>query len=248
MGRRQDEQRHGLHLLARRRLRRAQLQPAGFGASGGEANIEDPAHEGDDVISVIDYVAGLDWVEKDADDPTDPVLFAIGGSYGGGYQFAGASRELDTTGSTRFDALAPEITWNDLSDSLAPQGVVRTTWVSLLYALGFSAVPQEVHEAFAYGAATGQWPDGSAGGVDGTDGTVPFDIESFFENNGPKYWQERDLLLPIPVLFGQGTTDTLFPLSQGLKNFDTILTPEARAASRFIGYNGGHALPGVFPV
>ena len=55
----------------------------------------------------------------------DPVLGAIGGSYGGGYQTITALTELSETGRTRFDALAPEITWYDLPEALAPQGVVR---------------------------------------------------------------------------------------------------------------------------
>lgn len=35
----------------------------GFGESGGKAHVEDPAFEGEDVINVVDYVAGLDWVQ-----------------------------------------------------------------------------------------------------------------------------------------------------------------------------------------
>src|SRR5262245_25467081 len=31
----------------------------GFGESGGKAHVEDPAFEGEDVINIVDYVAGL---------------------------------------------------------------------------------------------------------------------------------------------------------------------------------------------
>ena len=57
-------------------------------------------------------VAQLPWVKKDR--PGDPRLGAIGGSYGGGYQFLGAFEELRLHGRPIFDALAPEITWHDL--------------------------------------------------------------------------------------------------------------------------------------
>ena len=61
-----------------------------------------------------------------------------------------------------FDALAPEITWNDLNDSLAPDGVVRTEWALALSAASVpsDALPRNVYKALVEGAATGQWPDG----------------------------------------------------------------------------------------
>jgi ABC-2 type transport system ATP-binding protein len=202
----------------------------GFGESGGKAHVEDPAFEGEDVIRVVDYVTGLDWVSKQA--PGDPVLGAIGGSYGGGYQFVGAFTELMQTGSTRFDALVPEITWWSLSESLAPSKVVRTEWVSALYAAGADAHTTTVHEGFAEGAATGNWPEA---------------MEEFFRNNGPEWHVQHGRRLDIPVLLRQGISDNLFPLDQAIDNYDRALTPEARARSILVGYNGGHTLPSVVP-
>src|SRR3712207_2145473 len=96
----------------------------GFGESGGKAHVEDPAFEGEDVIRLINHVAKLNWVAKDR--PNDPVLGAIGGSYGGGYQFVGAFTEVMKFGRTRFDALAPEITWYSPNQSLRPRRGLRT--------------------------------------------------------------------------------------------------------------------------
>ncbi len=252
------------------------IDQRGHGQTGGTAHVQDPEREGRDVIAVIDYVAGLDWVMRDeasddgvdggaslperaadrarerarglfggddADEPApgdDPVLFAIGGSYGGGYQFIGALTELRETGRTRFDALAPEITWYDLSDSLAPEAVTRTAWVTLLYAAGLDMHAEDIHVALGYGAATGQWPDGTVPGIP--------NIDERFRNNSPVTFVEEDeLALDIPVLIGQGTSDNLFNLNQGWKNFERTLTDEARERSVFIAYNGGHALPNVLP-
>jgi ABC-2 type transport system ATP-binding protein len=208
----------------------------GFGESGGKAHVENPAFEGQDVIKLVDLVATLDWVQKDR--PGDPRLGAIGGSYGGGYQFVGAFTELMQKGRTRFDALAPEITWWSLNESLAPQDVVRTTWVAALYAAGADAHTTQVHQGLAFGAATGQWPKGEVPGID---------MEGFFAQNGPAFHVKAGRKLDIPVLFGQGATDNLFPLAQGFKNYDRALTARARAKSLFIGYNGGHTLPNAFP-
>jgi ABC-2 type transport system ATP-binding protein len=234
----------------------------GFGESGGKAHVEDPAFEGEDTVRMIDVVAAQDWVAKNTvttttvvpgdpgkgkkgkgatpdttvttttTDDNDPVLGAIGGSYGGGYQFAGAFSELARTGTTRFDALAPEITWYDLGESLAPQDVVRTAWVSALYAAGTNAHTSTVHRGFAEGTATGQWPA---------------EMQEFFADNGPAFHVAQGRRLDIPVAFGQGVTDNLFPLDQGLKNFQHAITDEARAKSLFVGYNDGHTLPSALP-
>jgi len=211
----------------------------GWGESGGKAHILNPAIEGVDVQRLIAMVAAKPWVKLDG--PGDPRLGAIGGSYGGGYQFMGAFRNLQTRGKPVFDALAPQITWNDLSDSLAPSGVVRTEWA---LALSAAAVPSDaletgVYEALVEGAATGTWPDGSIPGT--------FDMKGYVAHNGPKWHVSQGRRLDIPVLFGQGTTDTLFPLQQAFVNWRTALTPAAREQSIFVAYNGGHVLPGVLP-
>ncbi|GAA1140237.1 hypothetical protein GCM10009606_19790 [Nocardioides aquiterrae] len=211
----------------------------GFGESGGHAYVENPAVEGHDVRKLVALVSRLAWVRQDG--PGDPRMAAIGGSYGGGYQFLAAFEELRAKGTPVLDALAPEITWNDLSDSLAPEGVVRTEWASALSAAAApsDALPPNVYKALAEGAATGTWPDGSVPGTE--------DMASFFRKNGPKWQVSQGRRLDIPVLFGQGTTDTLFPLQQGLENWRTAVTAKARRHSIFVAYNGGHTLPAVLP-
>nr|WP_281363275.1 CocE/NonD family hydrolase [Nocardioides perillae] len=211
----------------------------GFGASGGKAHVENPAFEGHDVRRLVALIAQQRWVRKDG--PGDPRLGAIGGSYGGGYQFLGAFELLRTRGKPVFDALAPEITWHDLTESLAPQRVVRTEWALALSAaaLPSQALPERVYKALVEGAVTGTWPDGSVPGTE--------DLDSFFEANGPKWHVARGRRLDIPVLIGQGTTDTLFPLEQAVQNWQRAITPRARRQSIFVAYNGGHVLPAVLP-
>jgi ABC-2 type transport system ATP-binding protein len=210
----------------------------GFGESGGKAHVENPDFEGHDVRGLISLIADLPWVRKDG--PGDPRMGAIGGSYGGGYQFLGAFESLRLRGTPVFDALAPEITWYDLKESLAPEGVTRTEWA---LALSAAAVPSDalepqIYQALVEGAATNTWPDGSNGTVN---------LDAYFEKNGPKWHVEHGRKLDIPVLLGQGTTDTLFPLQQGIANFKRSITSGARAESIFVGYNGGHTLPAIYP-
>lgn len=206
------------------------IDQRGFGESGGKAHVGDPAFEGEDVIRVIDHVASLDWVRKTG--PNDPVLGAVGGSYGGGYQFAGAFAEIAKTGRTRFDALAPQITWHSLNDSLAPRGVLRTTWVTGLYAIAPRAHTSTLHAGYAEGMLTGDWPAA---------------MDEFFRDNGPAHHAAAGRKLDIPVLLHQGINDNLFPLDQAIDNFDRALTDRARAKSMLVGYHGGHVLPSVLP-
>lgn len=218
------------------------IDQRGHGQSGGQANVQDPTKETEDIKAVIDRVASFDWVKLDR--PGDPVLGAIGGSYGGGYQTMTALDEIAEDGRTRFNAIAPEITWYDLPESLAPQGVVRSAWVAALYAAGARMLPQYVHEAFAWGVATGQWPDGSLYGQ--RPPGVP-DLDSEFHKHAPVAFVEKGVKIDIPVLLRQGSTDNLFNLNQGLKIFDKALTGKARSSSYFVAYNGGHALPNALP-
>jgi ABC-2 type transport system ATP-binding protein len=211
----------------------------GWGASGGKAHVQNPGLEGKDVRRLVRLISRLDWVRQDG--RGDPRLGAVGGSYGGGYQFLGAFESLRVRGRPVFDAIAPEITWHDLTESLAPEGVVRTEWALALSAAALvsNALPTSVYEALIQGAVTGEWPDGS----------VPLgeNMVEFFKKNGPKWHVRHGRKLDIPVLFGQGTTDTLFPLQQGLANWRKAITARARRHSIFVAYNGGHVLPALLP-
>ena len=211
----------------------------GFGESGGYAHVENPRFEGRDNLRLVRRIARLKWVRKDG--RGDPRLGAIGGSYGGGFQFLSAFMQLQRRGKPVFDALAPEITWHDLTESLGPQGVPRAEWATLLAlaAQPTNALEPKVVSALADATATGNWPDGS--------GPTGVDMTAYFRRNGPSWHAAHGRRLDIPVLLGQGTTDTLFNLQQGFDNWRHALTRRARTRSIFVGYNGGHVLPSAVP-
>ncbi len=88
----------------------------GFGLSGGLIHLNAPDYEVADARKVLDYLAGHPRVIKDA--PGDPRVGVAGGSYGGALALSLAGRDQ------RVDAIAPQITWNDLQQSLFPQFAV----------------------------------------------------------------------------------------------------------------------------
>lgn len=214
----------------------------GFGETGGEYQAMNPDFEGQDVKSVIDHIATFDWVRKDVDGAgneiaDDPVLGAIGGSYGGGYQLVGALTEIRDEGRTRFNALAPEITWHNIAEGLAPNDVPRTLWMSALTAVSGSTMPEEIRNGVIQAYATGTMPNGEIPGTP--------NLKERFRYSSPEGFLDAGIHLDIPVLFGQGTSDNLLPLNHARDNFEHVLTEGARARSLVVGYNGGHALPSV---
>ncbi|MEA2452900.1 MAG: type transport system ATP-binding protein [Actinomycetota bacterium] len=228
------------------------IDQRGHGESGGLRNVEDPQLEAQDIMAVIDYIATLDWVKLDSDvdgNPIagDPVLGAIGGSYGGGYQTITALQEIAEEGETRFEALAPEITWYDLPTALAPNNVPRTAWITGLYGTAkapANKVPTFIDQAFAWGAATGQWPHREEPWAAAEAAAGIPNMTTLFRSHSPRGFVEQGIKLNIPVIQRQGVTDNLFNMNEGLNIFEKALTPEARAKSVFTTYNGGHLLPG----
>jgi ABC-2 type transport system ATP-binding protein len=246
------------------------IDQRGHGDSGGEANVFDPAIEGRDLLAVMDLATSLPWVARDTDEagrpiPDDPRLGAIGLSYGGGFQYAAALIETALTGGTRLDALAPEITWHNLNDALAPNGVPRSTWLTGLFGLsaaGANRPAPYISEAFVYGAATGRYPDGRDA-LPGLGAVLPApDLFNEFALHSPHGYLTRHaeiaerlgvadpgpVQLDLPVFMGQAANDNVFNLNQAWHNFHDTLTDEARAQSTLLSYDFGHSLPSASPL
>ncbi len=98
--------------------------PRGFGPSGGLVELDSYSYEARDVAELIDWLATMPGVQLD--DPNQPAVGMVGGSYGGGIQFT--SSALDC----RIDAIVPEIAWHSLGTSLFPNNTVKAGWGNLL--------------------------------------------------------------------------------------------------------------------
>ncbi|HYH59160.1 MAG TPA: CocE/NonD family hydrolase [Thermoleophilaceae bacterium] len=193
----------------------------GFGASGGKVAIDHPDIEGRDVQALIDLLEADPRVAKRRGDPR---IGMSGGSYAGGIQFVTAAID------DRVDAIVPEIAWNNLYDTLAPEGIIKLQWSLLLYGAGTAAAYSAadgyefgIHRAFAESAANGAWSHAT---------------REFFESRGP--WNLLDRI-EAPTFIIQATTDTLFPPSQAAANFAT-LKAEGNAPLKMAWYCGGHGV------
>jgi ABC-2 type transport system ATP-binding protein len=210
--------------------------PRGFGQSGGTVEIDDPRYEGRDVQALIDWVAKQPEAQLDqscsqakrrgkhrgrrsksqvtcATSPDDPTIGMAGASYGGGIQLVSAA--LDR----RIDAIAPTIAWHSLLTSLFPESNIKFGWGSLLIALGVEGtLPGGLSSpATAAGRQDPHFYSILTNGL-ATGTTTPDDL-SWMAAHGPGDLVEK---IHVPTLIMQGTVDTLFPLDEGVTNFEDI--------------------------
>lgn len=157
--------------------------PRGFGDTSGSVRVMDPEFEGQYYIQILDWAEqNLDYLawrdEATGNFVARPqsassvaggvnlVVGAQGGSYGGGYQMM----LLTVDAKKRLDAIAPDITWHDLRNSLNPGDTVKSLWDIALTALGEAVghssggLPTEdgqdpfIKETLARGSAFNEWP------------------------------------------------------------------------------------------
>jgi ABC-2 type transport system ATP-binding protein len=202
----------------------------GFGRSGGEIQLDSPAFEGRDASAVVDYVATRPEATLDA--PGDPRVGMHGASYGGGVQWAAASRDH------RIDALVPSISWTSLVQALARDGRLKLGWGLALVGLGetsglalgafapqgleLGAFPPELIALATQGALTGR--------------------------SGPElteYLRSRSTGDDIanvraPTMILQGTADTLFTPSQSIEM--RRLLRQAGVPTKVLWFCGGHGV------
>jgi cephalosporin-C deacetylase-like acetyl esterase len=180
------------------------IDQRGFGQSSGTVRTMDPDFEGKDLVQILDwaeenldYLAYRDedkfnkpFVPRPADGESESgginlVVGAIGGSYGGGFQFL--LHNVDE--KDRLDALAPDITWHDLRYSLNPGDTLKSAFGLLLSvggtqgsyapALQNQEVPANrgldpfILETLARAVATGEFPRESL---------------EWFRYHSPTYW------------------------------------------------------------
>ncbi|KAA1419674.1 ABC transporter ATP-binding protein [Nocardioides humilatus] len=245
----------------------------GFGGSGCKITLDDPDWDGRAASQLVSYLGGdpgiafldadhtqpaptLDVVQLDDRDhdgqarSNDPRVGTLGGSYGGGFQFAVASVDA------RVDTLVPLITWNDLSYSLDPNNTDQASGVSSVrpgaaktnWALGFSLlgltgdaqnqqVPPDatpcpnfadfVCPALVYAGATGY--------------LSPQHVAKLRHASVGSYLDK----IKVPVLLIQGENDTLFNLNEAIATYKALQRRhvETKMIWQSWGHSGG-AAPG----
>jgi ABC-2 type transport system ATP-binding protein len=180
----------------------------GFGDSGGIVTVDAPDREGRDVQALLSWLATQP--EAQLDGPGDPRAGMEGVSYAGGIELVAAG--LDP----RIDAIAPTIAWHSLLTALYREDTIKGGWSSLLYGAGQPAAngdgldspagPQtggldpHIDSAFASGSSTGK---------------ISAEDKAWFASRGPGALVDR---IRVPTMLVQGTADTLFTLSEAMRN------------------------------
>ena len=237
----------------------------GFGGSGCKITLDDPDYDGRAASQLVSFLGGApgiafadaehtqpvpapDYVVHDAVDHRgvaqryDPRVGMWGGSYGGQIQFAVASIDA------RVDVLNPQITWHDLSYSLAPNnaepgrtpGTTKMTWASTFSTIG-------IFNGLQYAQQDPQRLVGCPNFADfvcpalvtgGTTGYLqPGDIDRLRHASVASYLSR----INIPVLLDQGEVDTLFNLNEAIATYQALRRQHTPVAMlwRYNGHSGG---------
>ncbi|AUG76699.1 ABC transporter ATP-binding protein [Kitasatospora sp. MMS16-BH015] len=193
----------------------------GFGHSTGKIGLDAPDREIADVRHLVDWLAQRPEVRLDA--PGDPRVGITGASYGGGAALLGAAYD------PRIDAVASQITWWNLADSLFPQGaqghqgdgVFKKLWAGIFFTTGASGAGIDPTAARKPGAGAEAGPPGCGKFLDelcamydrvATAGRPDAEAVKLLERSSPSSVAAR---LTKPTLVIQGQQDSLFPLDQG---------------------------------
>ncbi|MBQ1101136.1 CocE/NonD family hydrolase [Streptomyces sp. b94] len=186
----------------------------GFGKSTGKIGLNSPDGEVADVSRLIDWLAEQPQVRLD--EKGDPRVGVAGGSYGGAVALLAAGHDK------RVDAIAPAITYWDLSDALFPNGVFKKLWAGLFVNLGGGCdrFEDQLCRMYQRVAESGQ-PDPEA-------------VE-LLDRRSPQAVGDR---IDVPTLLMQGQTDSLFPLGQADRAAQAIRANGAPVAVDWI--SGGH--------
>ena len=203
----------------------------GFGASAGSISLNSPAFEVADASALVTFLAGRSEVRRDG--PADPVVGVAGGSYGGALALLLAGHDQ------RVDAVAADITWNNLASALFPQqsdsgasGVFKQLWTGYFFSVGLAAPP---------GAATvcGRFsPEWCALYARAASGATPSAADlALMQASSPASVAAR---IAAPTLLLAGQADSLFPLDQADATARAIAKAHPSTPLKVVWHSGGH--------
>ncbi|MFI1252679.1 alpha/beta fold hydrolase [Streptomyces netropsis] len=218
----------------------------GFGRSTGRIGLNDPGREVADVSRLIDWLARRPEVRLDK--AGDPRVGIAGASYGGGAALLAAGHDK------RVDAIAPQITYWNLADSLFPNDVFKKLWSGIFFTTGTTsagAAPNAPAPAVGDGPARGAVATARVSGCGrfekalcemyervAVDGKPDARARELLESRSPSAVADR---IKVPTLLVQGQTDSLFPLDQSDAAAKAIARNGAPVSVDWIagGHDGG---------
>ncbi len=206
----------------------------GFGASGGQISMNSPRFEVADARAAIDELANRPDVVQDA--AGDPRVGIAGGSYGGALALLAAGYD------DRVDAVAADITWNDLQTSLfgqsgtaqsdPPRGVFKQWWAGGFFSVGLNQ-PGTSEEPC--GRFTTAWCEAFDQAAE--KGVVTPATERRMARSSPRSVTDQ---IAVPTLLGAGQADSLFPFAQAAANYEQISAANPATEVKLVWHAGGH--------
>jgi putative CocE/NonD family hydrolase len=238
----------------------------GFGGSDCKIYLDDPDYDGKAGKQIVDVLAGdrtyadegtteaklIDYVATDSPaEPNDPKVGMIGGSYGGQIQFAVAGQD------PRIDAIIPEITWNDLAYSLAPNntdqsdgvsygtpGVAKKEWIALFFGVGIADGLQNTTTDPTRNVGCPNFTDqacASAAQLQSVGFADDATLQLARHASVASYLEK----ITVPTLLVQGQHDTLFNVQEAIATYRALRAQGTTVSmSWFSGGHSGDAVPG----
>lgn len=216
------------------------IDQRGHGESGGTVRVMDPDYAGEDLVQIVDWAeTHLDFLKYRED---NLLLGAVGGSYGGGFQYLLYNVDPDH----RMDAMVPQITWHDLTYSLNPGDVTKNYWLLFLALAGDAgsggSMDPLLRSSILDGLLQNRFPDPMLDFVHYHSPSYFFDNERSLElldsGNTQDYLLDpitgripvtgdgryiiktaRTNQYPVDVLMFQGMRDSLFPFNDAYENY-----------------------------
>ncbi|WP_344677473.1 alpha/beta fold hydrolase [Saccharopolyspora taberi] len=230
----------------------------GFGRSTGRIALNSPEYEVADARQLLDWLARQPEVQRDHDG--DPRVGVTGASYGGALSLLLAGSD------PRVDAVAPVMTYNDLTQALLPNtassgpvtedtaargtygddGVFKRAWAGLLFSAGAAPAPTDDRNGPRRAEDQPAPPSPITCGNFTAEVCAAYTEVAQTGRAGPQTLALLDSVSPkrvtgsigAPTMLVQGTRDTLFGLDQADANARQIAAAGTKV--KVVWYAGGH--------
>jgi ABC-2 type transport system ATP-binding protein len=204
----------------------------GFGNSTGSISMNSPEYEISDAARIIDYLTGRPEVIKDSNN--DPKVGFAGGSYGGALSLMIAGSD------SRVDAIAADITWNNLTTALFPQsaigldapGVYKQLWTGFFFSRGLTTLNLENPRCGRFALNWCALYESIA-----KSGTFTNEQAELMFKSSPA---STNTNITAPTLIMAGQADSLFPLAEADANYQQIKAANSDLPLKLIWHSGGH--------
>lgn len=203
----------------------------GFGKTIAPISMNSPQYEIADAKALVDFLSKRDEVLQDNDG--DPRVGVAGGSYGGALALLLAGYD------ERVDALASDITWNNLESALFSQyanttsrGVLKKMWTGYFFSVGMATSPEQVNPC---GRFSIEWCLAYQEAMNKD--SLSALAQVLMENSSPSSVTAK---IAIPSLLMVGQADSLFDFKQTLSTAQQILAAHPDTPLKLIWHAGGH--------